>query len=122
MIAAALLLVLVQASVLFWRRTQPVGVLLVVILTVIVSFAIAPDREPTSPALAFAVYAVSVYDRGRARLVVVAAAIVLVICAVVLLFLNGFGTARVLLPPGAMTLIRRSSVSRTGSWPSRRAR
>jgi len=104
-IVATLLLVLVQASVLFWRRTQPVGVLLVVIITVIVSFAIAPEREPSSPALAFAVYAVSVYGRGSARLVVVAAAIVLVICAVVLLFLNGFGTARVLLPPGAVALI-----------------
>ena len=80
-IAAVLFLVVVQAAVLFWRRTQPIAVLLVVIVTMIVAFAIAPDREPSSPALAFAVYAVSVYGPGRARLVVVGAAIVMVVVA-----------------------------------------
>jgi signal transduction histidine kinase len=104
-IAAVLFLVLVQASVLFWRRTQPLAVLLVVVVTMIVAFAIAPDREPSSPALAFAVYAVSVYGRGRARLFVVGTAIVMVIGAVALLLLNDFNTSRKLLPAGVITLI-----------------
>jgi len=80
-------------------------VLLVVIVTMIVAFAIAPDREPSSPALAFAVYAVSVYGPGRARLVVVGTAIVMVVSAVALLLLNDFDTSRKLLPPGVVTLI-----------------
>ena len=104
-IAAVLFLVVVQAAVLFWRRTQPIAVLLVVIVTMIVAFAIAPDREPSSPALAFAVYAVSVYGPGRARLVVVGTAIVMVVSAVAPLLLNDFDTSRKLLPPGVVTLI-----------------
>ena len=104
-IAAILFLVFVQATVLFWRRTQPLLVLLVVVVTMIVAFAIAPDREPSTPALAFAVYAVSVYDRGRARLFVVSVAIVMVIGAVALLLLNDFNTSRKLLPAGVITLI-----------------
>ena len=104
-IAALLVLVVIQASILFWRRTQPLLTLLVVVVTMIIAFALTPDREATSPALAFGVYAVSVYDRGRARLVVVAASIVIVIGAVALLFINDFETSRKLLPAGIITLI-----------------
>ncbi len=104
-IAAILFIVFVQASVLFWRRTQPLAVLLAVVVTMVVAFAIAPDREPSTPALAFAVYAVSVYDRGRARLFVVGTAIVLVIGALALLLLNDFETSRTLLPAGVISLV-----------------
>src|SRR5207253_1351625 len=52
-----------------------------------------------------AVYAVSVYGPGRARLVVVGTAIVMVVSAVALLLLNDFDTSRKLLPPGVVTLI-----------------
>jgi len=104
-IAALLLIALVQAVALFWRRTQPLAVLLAVVVTMFVGFAIAPDREVSAPALAFAVYATSAYGHGRARLAVVVAGIAMVIGAVALLLLNDFETSRKLLPAGAITLV-----------------
>ena len=104
-IAVFIVLVAVQAALLWWRRSQPVAVLLGSIVLSGVAFAITPDREPGSPALVFAVYAVSVYDRSRVRLVVVVAAIALVVAAVGLLLLGDFETARKLLPAGVTSLI-----------------
>jgi signal transduction histidine kinase len=100
-----LVLVVVQAAALFWRRSQPTVVLLASIAVSVIAFAITPDREPGTPALIFAVYAVSVYEQSRARLYVVVAAIVLVIGAVGLLLVSDVETARKLLPAGVTSLI-----------------
>ena len=104
-VAALLGLVVVQASVLFWRRSYPVVVLLITVAISAIAFAITPDREPGTPALIFAVYAVSVYGPNRVRLVVAIAAIALVIGAVALLLLSDFDAARKLLPAGATSLV-----------------
>jgi signal transduction histidine kinase len=104
-VAALLGLITVQAVVLFWRRSQPVAVLLLSIVISVVAFAITPDREAGSPGLVFAVYAVSVYGPSRARLWVVVAAIALVVGGVALLFLNDLETSRKLIPAGATSLV-----------------
>ena len=98
-------LVVVQAAILYWRRSRPLAVLLLSIVLSAISFAATPDREPGSPALVFAVYAVSVYDSSRARIWVAIAAIALVIGAVALLLLSDFYTARKLLPAGVSSLV-----------------
>jgi signal transduction histidine kinase len=104
-IALFLVLVVAQSAALFWRRTYPVVVLMASIVISLIAFAITPDREPGSPALAFAVYAVSVYDQDRVRLYVVIAAIALVAGAVALLLLSDFDTARKVLPAGVTSLV-----------------
>jgi signal transduction histidine kinase len=104
-IAGLLVIVLVQAIALLWRRTHPIPVLLAVVGAAIVTGFINPDREPSAPALVFAVYAASMYGPSRARLWVVVAAILLVVGAVALLLLNDFNTARNLLPAGATSLV-----------------
>ena len=105
MIAALLFLITLQSSVLFWRRSRPVAVLLASVVISIVAFAITPDREPGTPALIFAVYAVSVYGPNRVRMFVAASAIALLAGAVALLLLSDFDTARKLLPAGATSLV-----------------
>ena len=96
---------ILQASILFWRRSRPLLVLLASIVITAIAFAITPDREPGSPALLFAVYAVSVYDSSRARLWVAVASIALVVGGAALLFLSDFETARKLLPAGVTSLV-----------------
>jgi signal transduction histidine kinase len=64
-----------------------------------------PEREASSPALAFAVYAVSVYDTSRVRLVVAGLAIALIAAAVGLLLLGEFSISRNLIPAGATSLV-----------------
>jgi signal transduction histidine kinase len=104
-LAFTLALVVVQAGALWWRRSHPLTVLLVVICAVLAAFAIGPQREVSGPALAFAVYAVSVYDRGRARLWVAGAAIAIILAAVALLLIGDFSIARSLIPSGATSLV-----------------
>ena len=104
-IAAFLGLVALQASVLFWRRSRPVVVLVVSIFLAVVSVAIAPDRDLGSPAMLFSVYAVSVYGPRNVRLWVVGGAIALLVAGVLMLFLSDFPTARRLLPSGASSLV-----------------
>ena len=103
--AMLVVLIVAQGLILIWRRTQPLAVLLASIVISIAAFAITPDREPGTPALVFAVYAVSVYDTSRARLWVVVAAIALVAGAVGLLLLSDVDSARKLLPAGVTSLI-----------------
>lgn len=98
-------LVVIQASVLFWRRSHPVVVLVTSVFISVIAFGISPDREPGTPALIFAVYAVSVYGPNRVRLMTVIAAIALLIGAVALLLLNDSDAARKLLPAGATSLV-----------------
>jgi signal transduction histidine kinase len=104
-VAALLGLITIQAVVLFWRRSQPVVVLLLSIVISVIAFAVTPDREAGSPGLVFAVYAVSVYGPSRARLWVAVAAIALVVGGVALLFLNDLETSRKLIPSGATSLV-----------------
>ncbi len=96
---------LIQALALWWRRTYPVVVLAAVVLSGLVWFLAVPEREPSSPALAFAVYAVSVYDRTSIRLWVAGAAIAVILAAVGLLLLGDIQAARGLIPAAATSLV-----------------
>ncbi len=104
-LAALLVTVLVQSLALFWRRTQPLTVLLVVFAAWLVASAITPDHEVSGPALAFAVYAVSVYDAGRARLIVAGLAIATIAVAISVLALGDFDVTRSLMPAASTSLV-----------------
>jgi signal transduction histidine kinase len=97
--------VVIQAGALWWRRKYPVAVLAVIVATGLAWWLAVPNREPGSSALAFAVYAVSVYDTGRVRLWVAGVAIALIAAAVALLLLGDFQTARGFIPAGATSLV-----------------
>jgi len=95
----------IQAGALWWRRRHPVVVLAVIIAAALAWWLAVPSREPGSPALAFAVYAVSVYDNSRVRLWVAGIAIALIGAAIALLILGDFPISRNLLPAGASSLV-----------------
>ena len=90
---------------LWWRRRYPVAVLGVVVLAGLVAWLAVPEREPFSPALAFAVYAVSVYEQSRVRLWVAGLALAVIATAVVVLLLGDYPLARDLLPAGVTSLV-----------------
>jgi len=98
-------LVLIQGAALWWRRTRPVGALAVVAAAGVLWWIVAPQREPGGPALAFAVFAVSVYDQGRTRLWVAGLAIAIIAVAIALLVIGEFPIARNLLPFSATSLV-----------------
>ena len=105
-IAALIAAVVVQAVVLWWRRSYPLAVFVIVVSIEVLTLIGGPDREPSSLALAFAAYAVSVYDRSRFRLVLAGAAIAVILTAIGFLLVPGaFQTARMLLPVGALILV-----------------
>jgi len=101
----ALLLVLVESLPLWNRRRQPVLILAVVACAEIGKWALGYSNEPSGPALLFAVYAVSVYDRGPARVWVAGAAIALIAVAVGVLLIGDFQVSRNLIPAGATSLV-----------------
>ncbi len=103
--AGALLVLFGEALPLWWRRKYPVAVLLVIACVEIVKWATGLSNEPSGPALVFAVYAVSVYDRTVARLIVAAAAIAIIAIAVALLVFGQFALSRILIPAGATSLV-----------------
>ena len=106
LIAALIAAVVLQAGALWWRRSHPVAVFLVVVCIETATLLISPDREPSSLALAFAAYAVSVYDSSRFRLVLAGGAIAIILAAIGFLLVPGaFQTARMLLPIGALSLV-----------------
>ncbi len=90
---------------LWWRRSHPTAVVAIVTAVSVVALAVAPNRDPSNPALVFAVYAVSAYATRRSRLVVGGAAIVLVLAGVVLLLINDFDASRRFLPAGVTSLV-----------------
>ncbi|MGH7765733.1 MAG: sensor histidine kinase [Candidatus Dormibacteraceae bacterium] len=98
-------LLLISGAALWWRRRQPVVVLVVVVAAQLALYALNPTRDPSGPALAFAVYAVSVYDRTQVRLWVAGLAIATIIAGVLLLVLSDFGEARSYIPAGAASLV-----------------
>jgi signal transduction histidine kinase len=105
-VAALIAAVVVQAVVLWWRRGYPIAVFVIVVFIEVLTLIVSPDREPSSLALAFAAYAVSVYDRSRFRLVLAGAAIAVILTAIGFLLVPGaFQTARMLFPVGALTLV-----------------
>ncbi|HVH64053.1 MAG TPA: histidine kinase [Candidatus Dormibacteraeota bacterium] len=104
-LGAVAALVVVQATALWWRRSYPALVLLTVIAAQVATFLISTPREASGLSLAFAIYAVSVYERSRIRLLVAGAAIVLVLLAVLLLVLGTIETARIFIPAGALSLV-----------------
>ncbi len=90
---------------LWWRRRYPVAVLVVVVLTGLVAWLAVPEREPSGPALVFAVYAVSVYGNGRVRLWVAGLALAVIAAGVVVLLVGDFPLTRNLLPAGVTSLV-----------------
>jgi signal transduction histidine kinase len=103
--ALTLVLVVAAGAALWWRRSHPLAVLLLIAGVTALSIVITPDRDPSSPAIAFGVYAVSAYADGRTRLAVAGAAIVLLVGAVALLLLGDLQGARRLLPAGVISLV-----------------
>jgi signal transduction histidine kinase len=97
--------VAVQGVALWWRRRRPFLVLAIVVMSILVEWRVAPERELSSPALAFAVYAVSVYDRSPARVWVGGIAIVITVAAVLGLLLGQFSIVRGIIPGGAISLV-----------------
>ena len=97
--------VAIQAGALWWRRRWPLTVLLVVILIELATIQITAAHESSGLTLAFAVYAVSVYDHTRVRMYLAGAAILVILAAVILLLLGDFATSRLLIPAGALALI-----------------
>ena len=96
---------LVQSMVLLWRRSHPAAVLVLIALTDIVGLALSPTREFSGPATAFAVYAVSVYDRTVVRMWVAGASIAVIATAVVFVVLGDVATSRSLIPLGGTSLV-----------------
>jgi signal transduction histidine kinase len=97
--------VAVQGVALWWRRRRPFLVLAIVVISILVEWRVAPERELSSPALAFAVYAESVYDRSPARVWVGGIAIVITVAAVLGLLLGQFSIVRGIIPGGAISLV-----------------
>ena len=105
-VAINVLLVAVAAIALWWRRRYPAAVLAIVfIATSVVGVAVNRGGDATSPALAFAVYAVSVYGGERKRFSVAVAAIVVIATAVIWLIAGNVIAARLLIPVGAISLV-----------------
>ena len=103
---AVVLLVLIEAAALWWRRRHPVPVLAVIFAGQVAQLALGLPSDPSGPALVFAVYAVSVYDRTTARLWVAGAAIALIIVGVALIVIGAFpGGREILIPVGATSLV-----------------
>ncbi|HEV2029027.1 MAG TPA: histidine kinase [Candidatus Dormibacteraeota bacterium] len=103
--AVSLFVVLVQALPLWWRRSHPVTVLLVIVATEVVKRGFGLSSDPSGASLAFAAYAVSTYDRSAARVWVAGAAIAIIVAAVALLVLGFVPLSRDLIPVGAVTLV-----------------
>ena len=97
--------VAIQAGALWWRRMYPVIVLAIVVVLNGATILVSNDREPSGLGLAFAVYAVSVYDRSRVRIFVAGAAMVVILVAIVFLVLGDFQTVRLIIPAGALSLV-----------------
>jgi signal transduction histidine kinase len=95
----------VSALALWWRRSRPVIVLLIVIIALIAGRTVTPERDLSSPALIFAVYAVSVYDRSPVRLWVGGIAIAIIVAAVGGLLLGQYSTVRPIISTGAISLV-----------------
>jgi len=98
-------LVLIEALPLWWRRRFPVAVLAVVVCAEVARWALQLSNEPSGVGLVFAVYAVSVYGRTAARLVVAAVAIAIIALAITLLLLGQFSLSRTLIPAGSTSLV-----------------
>jgi hypothetical protein len=103
-IAVSVALVVIQALALWRRRSQPVAVLVVVLLAQIPAWMILPERD-LGPALAFAVYAVAVYDRTRVRTWVAGAPIAIILAALVLILLGNSASAGPVLLAGGTSLV-----------------
>jgi signal transduction histidine kinase len=104
-IAALVAAVAIQAGALWWRRSRPALVLLIIVVAETATIFISTNREPSGTGLAFAVYAVSVYERSWLRLFVAGAAIAVILVAVVFLVLGDFETSRMFIPAGALSLV-----------------
>jgi len=97
--------VVLESLPLWWRRRYPVLVLVLIAGAEIARWTVGLTGEPSGPALVFAVYAVSVYGRSPARLVVAGIAIALIVVAVALLVLGAVPVSRNLIPVGALSLV-----------------
>ncbi len=103
--ALSIVLILGGAAALWWRRRHPVAVLLLVVIAQLATFVLSPQHDPGGLALAFAVYAVSVYGRSTVRLWVAGFAIAGIVVGVSLLLLGDYPAARSFIPAGAASLV-----------------
>jgi signal transduction histidine kinase len=101
----SLVLVATEAAALWWRRRHPLIVLAVVFAATILAGGLSPGRDSSGPALAFAVYAESVYGSGPVRLRVAFSAILVIVVALIWLWAGNFAVARSLIPIGASSLV-----------------
>jgi signal transduction histidine kinase len=101
----SVVLVTIEAAALWERRRHPLIVLAIVFAATIVASSISPEKESSGPALAFAVYAMSVYGSGPMRLRVAFAAILVIVVALIWLWAGNFPVARSLIPIGASSLV-----------------
>ena len=102
---ALVVFVVLESLPLWWRRRYPVLVLGLIVCADVARWALGLSNEPSGPALVFAVYAVSVYGRSSARLVVAGIAIAVIVTAVAFLLLGEFPVSRDLIPAGALSLV-----------------
>jgi signal transduction histidine kinase len=105
LILPLLAVVVLESTTLWWRRSHPTAVLLVCVALIPILVLVAPDRDPSSLALIFAVYAASVYAAPRVRLATLVAAFLVVLIGVLLLLTSEFDAARKLMPGGAASLV-----------------
>jgi signal transduction histidine kinase len=98
-------LLLIEALPLWWRRRFPIAVLGVVLCAEVARWALQQSNEPSGVGLVFAVYAVSVYGRTRERLFVAGAAIAIIALAITLLLLGEVPISRALIPAGSTSLV-----------------
>jgi signal transduction histidine kinase len=101
----SVVLIVIEAVALWWRRRHPLMVLGVVFAATFIASGISPERESSGPALAFAVYAESVYGSGPVRLRVAFSAILVIVVALIWLWAGNFQVARSLIPIGASSLV-----------------
>ena len=100
-----IVLLLMEALPLWWRRRFPIAVLGVVLCAEIARWALQQSNEPSGVGLVFAVYAVSVYGGTRERLFVAGASIAIIAIAITLLLLGEVPVSRALIPAGSTSLV-----------------
>ena len=102
---ASAVLVALSAGALWWRRRFPRAVLLFIVALEAVNAVFLASNAPSGFALAFAVFAVSAYDRSAFRRWVAVAAVAVALTGLGLLLFGRYPVANHLIPSGVLSLI-----------------
>ena len=103
--ASSVGLLALTAGALWWRRSHPRIVLVVIAALLLVHTLFLDSIGPPAIALAFAMFAVSAYDQSAFRLWSVAGAIAITLTGVALLLFSRNPAANHLIPAGTISLI-----------------